>query len=127
MTLSSLLGGGLAAYLYLNKEIAKPLTWVPEWLRDFFAYDLYTAQIYRVTIVAIVGIISKVVDWLDRYIVDGLVNLVGLATLVSGEGLKYNTTGQGQSYILSIILGVVLLGLVICWPILHQVSVIFTN
>jgi len=127
LTLSSLVGGGLATYIYLNEGIPKPLTWIPQSLRDFFAYDLYTAQFYRITIVAIVGSLAQAIAWLDRYIVDGLVNLVGLVTLISGEGLKYNTTGQGQSYILSIFLGVVLFGMLICWPILNQVSFIFTN
>jgi NAD(P)H-quinone oxidoreductase subunit 5 len=47
--------------------------------------------------------------WIDRYIVDGFVNLVGIATIFSGQSLKYNVSGQTQFYALTIILGVTLL------------------
>ncbi len=127
LTLSTLLGGGLAGYIYLNKSIPKPVRLVPRGLRDFFGFDLYTSEIYRITIVAVVGGFSHALAWLDRYVVDGLVNLVGLVTLVSGEGLKYNNSGQGQSYILSIFLSVVVFGLLIAWPILKPFFLVFVS
>jgi NAD(P)H-quinone oxidoreductase subunit 5 len=46
----------------------------------------------------------------DYRIVDGAVNLTGLATLLSGEGLKYFETGRAQFYALTIfaaVLGIV--------------------
>jgi NAD(P)H-quinone oxidoreductase subunit 5 len=127
LSLSTLLGASLAIYIYSNEQIAKPVTLIPQWLRDFFAYDFYSASIYRVTIVALIGGISNIVSWLDRYVVDGLVNLVGLVTLLGGEGLKYNNSGQGQSYLLSIFLSLVVFGLLICWPILNRLSMIFIS
>jgi NAD(P)H-quinone oxidoreductase subunit 5 len=54
---------------------------------------------------------ARVTNWFDRYIVDGLVNLVGIGTLVGGQTLKYTTSGQSQFYILSIFSGVIILGL----------------
>jgi NAD(P)H-quinone oxidoreductase subunit 5 len=74
-----------------------------------FAYDFYTAKLYRVTIIFVVGLISNTMYWIDRYIVDGFVNLVGIATVFSGQSLKYNVSGQTQFYALTIILGVTLL------------------
>jgi NAD(P)H-quinone oxidoreductase subunit 5 len=47
----------------------------------------------------------------DAKVVDGLVNLTGLVTLVSGEGLKYLENGRAQFYVL-IVFGAVL-GLVL--------------
>jgi NAD(P)H-quinone oxidoreductase subunit 5 len=47
----------------------------------------------------------------DSRVVDGLVNLTGLATLISGEGLKYFENGRAQFYAL-IVFGAVL-GLVV--------------
>ena len=58
---------------------------------------------------------SKATDWLDRYVVDGLVNLVGVASLFSGETLKYGNTGRLQFYVLTIALGVALLAIVMTW------------
>ena len=53
-----------------------------------------------------VGSLSKITAWLDRYIIDGLVNLVSLATIFSGSALKYNVSGQSQFYVLTILLGI---------------------
>ena len=107
-TITSLIGAGIAAYIYLNEDIPKPIQLPYKWLQNFFAYDLYTAEFYRVTIVFIVGLISRVIYWFDRYLVDGVINLVGLATIFGGETLKFNASGQTQFYFLSIFLGVIL-------------------
>ncbi|MDJ0600519.1 MAG: NAD(P)H-quinone oxidoreductase subunit F [Crocosphaera sp.] len=108
LTLTSLIGAGTAAYLYLNDDIPKPIQLPSKALQNFFAYDLYTAKFYRMTIVFVVGLVSQVISWFDRYLVDGVINLVGLATIFGGETLKYNASGQTQFYFLSIFLGVIL-------------------
>ncbi|ACB49954.1 NADH dehydrogenase subunit 5 [Crocosphaera subtropica ATCC 51142] len=108
LTLTSLIGAGTAAYLYLNDDISKPIQLPSKALQDFFAYDLYTEKFYRTTIVFVVGLVSQVIYWFDRYLVDGVINLVGLATIFGGETLKYNASGQTQFYFLSIFLGVIL-------------------
>jgi len=48
-------------------------------------------------------------------VVDGAVNFVGAASLLSGEGLKYSASGQSQSYILTILVGVGLLTALTMW------------
>jgi NAD(P)H-quinone oxidoreductase subunit 5 len=117
---SSLIGISSSAFIYLNPAITKPIQLPIKALQDFFAYDLYTAQIYKVTIVAIVGGISYIVNWFDKFIVDGFVNLVGVVTLFSGQSLKYNVTGQTQFYVLSIVLGLTLIGALLSYPFLNQ-------
>lgn len=91
--------------------------------QDLFAYDFYVDRLYEVTIVAAVSSLSKITSWIDRYIVDGAVNLVSLATLFSGNALKYNVTGQSQFYILTILFGVGCL----LWSILNGQWSIVTN
>jgi NAD(P)H-quinone oxidoreductase subunit 5 len=118
---ATVLGIVSAAYLYLNEQIPKPIKFPSPALQDFFANDLYTAQFYKVTIVALVGVVSQVVNWFDRFIVDGIVNLVGLATVFGGQTLKYNVSGQTQFYAFSILLGVALFILVLCWPLLSNI------
>ena len=113
LIISTLVGAGISAWIYLNDNITKPIELKSKAIQDFFSYDLYTEKFYRVTIVFIVGLLSRIIDWFDRYFVDGLINLVGLATLFSGESLRYNISGQTQFYFLSIFLGVILfIGLV---------------
>ena len=119
---STVIGASLSAFIYLSDRLAKPIQLKPKALQDFFAYDLYTAQVYKFTIVLVVGVVSQLVYWFDRYIVDSLVNLFGLVTIFSGQGLKYNTSGQTQFYVLTILLGVALLGVLISWNFLAQIS-----
>lgn len=124
LVLSTIISAGASAYVYLSDKIAKPVRFGPKALQDLFAYDLYTPQIYKVTIVFIVGFISQIVFWFDRYLIDGVVNLVGLFTVLSGQTLKYNVSGQTQFYVLSILLGTALLGIVISWPLLSNLGLI---
>jgi len=99
----------ITAWIYVLDGLPKPVKLGSQAIQDFFAYDFYTAKLYRVTIVAVVGIVSRIIDWMDRFIVDGFVNLVGLATVFSGQSLRYNVTGQTQFYALTILLGIILL------------------
>lgn len=122
---STVIGGGLAGFIYISDRISKPIKFGPQSLQDFFAYDFYTAKLYKLTIVSAVGFVSQVVFWFDRYIVDGLVNLVGLFTVFSGQSLKYNVSGQTQFYALTILFGIAVLGMLLAWPSLAKIFLIF--
>jgi NAD(P)H-quinone oxidoreductase subunit 5 len=124
LVLSGAVGCTVGGFIYLNKGWAKPVRIGSKSLQDFFAYDFYTQKLYRLTIVFAVDSISKVISWADRYIIDGVVNLVGLATVFSGQSLKYNVSGQTQFYALTILLGIALLGILITWPLLSRLSLI---
>jgi len=53
--------------------------------------------------------IAKEILEVDSKVVDGVVNLTGLVTLGSGEGLKYFETGRAQFYALIVFGGVIVL------------------
>ena len=53
--------------------------------------------------------LAKQVLEVDSKVVDGVVNLTGLVTLGSGEGLKYFETGRAQLYALIVFGGVIAL------------------
>ncbi len=110
---SSVSGIASAALIYGVNEIPKPIKLPLTDLQDFFTYDLYIQQFYQVTIVLLVATSARVINWFDRYIVDGFVNLIGIGTLFSGQALKYSTSGQSQLYILLGFSGVVLVGLLL--------------
>ncbi|PSB25508.1 NAD(P)H-quinone oxidoreductase subunit F [Stenomitos frigidus] len=112
---SSIFGCSLSAVVYLGSAIPKPVQFPWKPLQDLLSYDFYTAQIYRMSIVVGVDLISRITSWIDRYLVDGFVNLVGVATLFGGQGLKYSTSGQTQSYALTILVGAVLVGCLVMW------------
>lgn len=119
---SGLIGTLMGAAIYLNRNWSRPLQISLRFLQDLLAYDFYVEKLYRVTVVFAVDVISKLSNWIDRYVVDGFVNLVGFATIFSGQGLKYSASGQSQSYVLTILLGVSVLGLLMLWPLLQVLS-----
>jgi NAD(P)H-quinone oxidoreductase subunit 5 len=112
---SSLFGGSLSAIVYLGNAVPKPVQFPWKPLQDLLSYDFYTAQIYRMSIVLGVDLVSRLTFWCDRYLFDGFVNFLGIATLFSGQGLKYSTSGQSQSYALTIVVGAVLVGCLVMW------------
>ncbi|MEG3977004.1 NAD(P)H-quinone oxidoreductase subunit F [Microcoleus sp. herbarium8] len=124
LVLSSAIGIGAGAFIYLNEKWEKPVRIGSQAVQDFFAYDFYTAKLYRVTVVFAVGLVSQIISWIDRNIVDGFVNLIGFATVLGGQSLKYNVNGQTQFYALTILFGVALLGLLVSWPLLARLSLI---
>ncbi|MBE9186384.1 NAD(P)H-quinone oxidoreductase subunit F [Microcoleus sp. LEGE 07076] len=124
LVLSSAIGIGAGAFIYLNEKWEKPVRIGSQAVQDFFAYDFYTAQLYRVTVIFAVGLVSQIISWVDRNIVDGFVNLVGFATVFGGQSLKYNVNGQTQFYALTILFGVALLGLLVSWPLLARLSIV---
>lgn len=119
---STIFGCSISAIIYLSPQISKPVRFIWKPLQDFFAYDFYTANLYRLTVVFSVDLISRLVALFDRYLVDGLVNLVGLVSIFSGQTLKYSTSGQSQFYALTILVGVSLLGMIVGWPLISQLE-----
>ena len=85
-------------------------------LQDLFGYNFYIDELYRSSVVSAVNLISQCSVWVDRYVVDAMVNFVGLASIFSGETLKYTISGQFQGYALTILVSVGFLGVLISWP-----------
>ena len=119
LSASGLLGFGVGAYIYIKPYYAtgssvpmlpKAVGQVWKAVQDLLAYDLYVQTIYKYTVVLIVGGGSKILAWVDRYLVDGSVNFLGFASIFSGESLKYTVTGRLQQYVLTIMIGLILIG-----------------
>ena len=110
---SSISGIASSGLIYAVDAIPKPVKLPVPAVQDFFANDLYVQKFYQLTIVLLVATSARVINWFDRYVIDGFVNLVGVSTLFSGQALKYSTSGQSQLYILLGFSGIVLLGLLL--------------
>jgi NADH-quinone oxidoreductase subunit L len=76
------------------------------WIDDAFAF------VYRRLMLSL----SWLVGWVDRYLVDGLVNLFSAWTLSAGGGLRRIQSGRAQDYVYGIALGVLLLMVWMRWP-----------
>ena len=103
---SSTAGLSAGAYFYLNQSVTKPVQLPSLALQNFFANDFYTPKLYKVTVVGLVDGISQIMYWFDRFFIDGVGNFFGLATLFSGQNLRYSTFGQMQLYTLTIMVGI---------------------
>jgi NAD(P)H-quinone oxidoreductase subunit 5 len=107
--LASGVGGAvLAGVMYLNPTGQRSTPLVGSTLRDVLAYDFFIDRLYKLSVVFGVVQGSRLTAWLDRYVVDGLVNFVGVASIFSGESLKYTISGQSRNYLLSLFVGLML-------------------
>jgi len=104
----SLIGITLASLMYLRGKIdpSAIAAKIPA-LYQLSLNKWYFDEIYNRLFVQGSRRLARQVMEVDYRVVDGAVNLTGLATLLSGEGLKYFETGRAQFYAL-IIFGAVL-------------------
>ncbi len=111
-----LIGITLASLMYLSRKIdpSAVASKIPE-LYNLSLNKWYIDDIYNNVFVIGLRRVARQVMEVDYRVVDGAVNLTGLATLLGGEGLKYLETGRAQFYAL-IIFGAVL-GLVVVFGI----------
>ncbi|NDJ18084.1 NAD(P)H-quinone oxidoreductase subunit F [Myxacorys almedinensis] len=112
---SGLAGCLIGSLLTLNHTWSRPIQAPLRFLQDMLSYDFYIDRLYRVSVVLVVSSISRFSSWFDRYVIDGFVNLVGLASIFSGESLKYSVSGQSQAYMLTILVGISILGAILTW------------
>ncbi|MDJ0680184.1 MAG: NAD(P)H-quinone oxidoreductase subunit 5 [Xenococcaceae cyanobacterium MO_167.B52] len=98
----------VAALMYRLKKI-DPAAIAEKYpaLYKFSLNKWYVDDIYEQVFVIGSRRIARQIMEVDSRVVDGAVNLTGLATLLSGEGLKYLETGRAQFYAL-IVFGAVL-------------------
>jgi NAD(P)H-quinone oxidoreductase subunit 5 len=111
-----LIGITLASLMYLSRKIdpSAIASKIPA-LYNLSLNKWYIDDIYNSVFVIGLRRVARQVMEVDYRVVDGAVNLTGLATLLGGEGLKYLETGRAQNYAL-IVFGAVL-GLVIVFGI----------
>ncbi|NJM96211.1 MAG: NAD(P)H-quinone oxidoreductase subunit F [Phormidesmis sp. RL_2_1] len=112
---SGLSGAIVGYYIPINRSWSRSIIAPLRVLQDWLGNDFYTEKLYQGTVVKVVAKLSDLSNWLDRYVIDGVVNFVGAASLLGGEGLKYSASGQSQNYILTIVMGVGLLMLMTTW------------
>jgi NAD(P)H-quinone oxidoreductase subunit 5 len=115
LVLSGVVGCLVGATVYLHKAWSRSVHLPWRMLQDLLSYDFYIERLYEISVVNGVVLLARFSNWCDRYIVDGMVNFLGIASIFSGESLKYSITGQSQAYLLTIMVAVSLLGGVLIW------------
>jgi NAD(P)H-quinone oxidoreductase subunit 5 len=115
LVLSSAIGLTIGALIPLSQTWARPIQPVQRFIQDLLAYDFYVDKFYKVTVVSSVALVSRVIYWFDQNILGAVVTFVGMASIFTGESLKYSINGRSQGYMLTIMLGIGLMGLYLTW------------
>jgi NADH-quinone oxidoreductase subunit L len=115
---------GVAVGGFVMAAVVYALGWIsPDWLfrrlalvgeaaMERFWLDDFFALVYRGGILGLAGIVG----WVDRYIVDGILNVLSAWTLILGDRLRRIQSGQAQDYVYGVALGVLLLMVWMRWP-----------
>ncbi len=122
----ALVGISAAAFLYLGdqREIralsqAMQLRGSARWSGlspyQFSHHKFYFDEIYDWLLVRPLRGLAAVSYWIDRYLIDGIVNLVGKTPLTLGSVMRSLQTGLVQFYALAMVLGVLILLVVRLW------------
>jgi NAD(P)H-quinone oxidoreductase subunit 5 len=107
----SITGIGVAVLAYslhridLGQAVAARFPAVNQFLANKWYLDAINEKLF---VLGSRSLAKRVLD-VDSKVVDGVVNLTGLLTLGSGEGLKYFETGRAQFYALIVFAGVIAL------------------
>jgi NADH-quinone oxidoreductase subunit L len=80
-------------------------------LARFWLDDLFEG-VYRGVLLGL----SVLVGWVDRYIVDGIVNLFSAWTLIWGDHLRRIQSGLPQDYVYGLAVGLLLILIWVQWP-----------
>jgi NADH-quinone oxidoreductase subunit L len=85
-----------------------PLEWMA---RRRYGLDALFLGLYRGVLLAL----ARLIGWIDRYLVDGVLNVLSAWTLRAGDRLRRLQTGQPQDYVYGVALGALLLFVLAQW------------
>jgi NADH-quinone oxidoreductase subunit L len=109
-------GIGLAWLVYQRRTIdAGRLAAVFGPIRTAALHKFWIDDIYEGILALALLAFSRIVGWLDRYLVDGVLNVVSAWTVSSGNLLRTVQTGRAQDYVYGVAVGLLILLLWIRW------------
>jgi NADH-quinone oxidoreductase subunit L len=110
--------GGIAlAWLTYQRDVIDParlaraLGPLDMLARRRYGLDAFYAGLYRAFLLGF----SRLIGWLDRYVVDGLLNVASAWCLRAGDRLRHLQTGRAQDYVYGVAFGVLLLAVWVQW------------
>lgn len=116
-TVVALAGIGIAAYFFLgDRSQADTLSRVLRPLYTLSYGKVYFDQIYQVLVVGPLKLLALLSYAIDRYLIDGLVNLVGMIPPACGSLVRSLQTGLVQFYAIMMVLGMLVLAAALLWP-----------
>jgi NADH-quinone oxidoreductase subunit L len=105
------LGGIVLAWLSYQRGVVDPARLAaalgPLYVlaRHRYGLDAIYTGLYRAFILGF----SRLIGWVDRYLVDGVLNVVSAGCLRAGDRLRHLQTGRAQDYVYGVAFGVLLI------------------
>jgi len=112
----ALAGIGLAWLVYQRRTIdagALASAFAP--IRTAALHKFWIDDLYERGLALALLAFSRTIGWLDRYLVDGVLNVVSAWTVSSGDVLRTVQTGRAQDYVYGVAVGLLVLILWIRW------------
>jgi NADH-quinone oxidoreductase subunit L len=79
-------------------------------LRKFWIDDFFEGVVGRATLA-----LSTLIGWIDRYVVDGVLNVLSAWTVTTGDEMRSIQTGRAQDYVYGLAVGLLLLLVWVRW------------
>ncbi|MGC4006177.1 MAG: NADH-quinone oxidoreductase subunit L [Pirellulales bacterium] len=115
-TAVGLVGIALASYLYLgDKKEAAAIAKASGPLYDLSYNKFFIDQLYLIFIVFPLTALAYLLYAIDRWLIDGTVNLVGALPVRGGQAMRLLQNGMIQFYALAMVLGLI----VLAWGIVY--------
>ncbi|MCS7309037.1 MAG: NADH-quinone oxidoreductase subunit L [Armatimonadetes bacterium] len=106
-TLLALLGIAAGYRAYRTAGSSEPLQErLPPSLFQLLSRKWYVDDFYTFVVARLVLWFGKTIAWVDRHVVDGIVNAVAWLTGATGARLRWLTNGQAQFYVLVVVLSI---------------------
>ena len=98
---------GLAVAVVVFGETGRSAPWAAtlEWFDRSSFVDRSWEAVYRQVLLPVSGMAR----WVDRYLVDGLINALGWGTLETGTAVRPLQTGRTRDYLFAVMVGAVVL------------------
>jgi NADH-quinone oxidoreductase subunit L len=84
-------------------------------IRTAALHKFWIDDIYEGILALALLTFSRIIGWLDRYLVDGVLNVVSVWTVSTGDLLRTVQTGRAQDYVYGVAVGLLILMLWIRW------------
>ncbi len=109
LTATSVAAAGIVlAWATYQKELinAESLARATGPLRRAAAHGFWIDEAFLGIYNGVLMVLATAVGWIDRYLVDGVLNVVSAWTVAGGDGLRRIQTGHVQDYVLAVAVGV---------------------
>nr|YP_010383657.1 NADH-plastoquinone oxidoreductase subunit 5 [Crepidomanes minutum]UEQ13234.1 NADH-plastoquinone oxidoreductase subunit 5 [Crepidomanes minutum] len=103
---------GPICFCFRSKSLLKYKQWLDPalvFLQDLSQNRGYIDYFYDKYLIRVMHSVSKLIAMFDEWVIDGMINGIGISSLLGGESARYGEGGRVSSYLFGLMIGIVLL------------------